>query len=294
MRLPSWIGQHLAAVRVLLVLTVVLGLAYPLLITAVAQVPGLKNKANGSLIGTVGSSLIGQSFTKQDGTALTQYFQSRPSAAGDGYDPTSTSASNLGPESVVDTLSTKPDNASQSLLTQICSRSLEIGQREGVNGSRPYCTADGVGAVLGVYRADGPTGPVTSVISLNQACPTTPFIDTYEGVKVGCAKPDANPSAYSGYVVTPIRGSASDHPAVPADAVTASASGLDPQISVAYADLQVARVAKQRGMDTATVEKLVAKYTTGRTLGFIGEPAVNVLELNVALDQLDQTAGMKG
>ncbi|MFI7548086.1 potassium-transporting ATPase subunit C [Actinoplanes sp. NPDC049599] len=67
--------------------------------------------------------------------------------------------------------------------------------------------------------------------------------------------------------------------------MTASASGLAPQISVTYADLQVARVAKQRGMDTATVEKLVSKYTTGRALGFIGEPAVNVLKLNVALDQ---------
>jgi K+-transporting ATPase ATPase C chain len=285
MRLPSWIGQHIAALRLLLVLTVLLGLAYPLLITAVARIPGLRDQADGSLITkdgtTVGSRLIGQSFTDSAGTALPRYFQSRPSAAGDGYDPTSTSASNLGPESVVDTLSTDADDASSSLLTQICARSLAIGKLEGVDGSRPYCTPSGVGAVLGVWHADGPTGKITRVVSLNETGPT-PFIATYEGVKVETAKPDTD---YSGYVITPIRGSAPNHPAVPADAVTASASGLDPQISVAYADLQVARVAKQRGMDTATVEKLVAKYTTGRTLGFIGEPAVNVLELNVALDQ---------
>jgi K+-transporting ATPase ATPase C chain len=99
MRLPSWIGQHLAALRVLLVLTVIVGLIYPLAIAAVAQVPGLNGKADGSLVAvngkTVGSSLIGQSFTDADGKALVQYFQSRPSAAGDGYDPTATSASNI-------------------------------------------------------------------------------------------------------------------------------------------------------------------------------------------------------
>lgn len=89
---------------------------------------------------------------------------------------------------------------------------------------------------------------------------------------------------YTGYVATPVRGSASGSPAVPADAVTASASGLDPQISVAYAELQVRRVAKERGLDPAGVESLVQEFTTGRTLGFMGEPGVNVLELNLALD----------
>ncbi|GAB3262383.1 potassium-transporting ATPase subunit C [Kineosporia babensis] len=284
MRIPSWIGQHLAALRLLLVMTVILGVAYPLVVTLVAQIPGLKSKADGSLLeegGTVvGSSLIGQSFTDADGNALPQYFQSRPSAAGDGYDPLSTSASNLGPEDVVDTLSTDEENASQSLLTQICSRSLAVGELEGVDGSRPYCTAGGVGAVLGVWYSDGATGTVTRVVSLNET--GTPFLSTYEGIQVEAAEPDTE---YTGYVAEPIRGAAPDRPQVPADAVTASASGLDPQISPDYAELQAQRVAQERGLDVAEVESLIQEYTTGRSLGFIGESGVNVLELNLALDQ---------
>jgi K+-transporting ATPase c subunit len=105
MRLPSWIAQHLAALRALLVFTVVLGLAYPFTLVAVARVPGLADKAQGSLVSgvdghPVGSKIIGQLFVDPDGNPLPQYFQTRPSAAGDGYDPTSTSASNLGPESI--------------------------------------------------------------------------------------------------------------------------------------------------------------------------------------------------
>jgi K+-transporting ATPase ATPase C chain len=290
MRLPSWITQHLAALRALLVLTVVLGLAYPLVITAVAQLPGLKHNADGSMVkvgdATVGSSLIGQSFTDSDGNPLVQYFQSRPSAAGDGYDPTSTSASNLGPESIVDTLpdpAVKDDTGTQSLLTQVCSRSLAVGKLEGVDGSRPYCTADGIGAVLAVFHRDGATGPVTRAVSLNQACPATPFIGTYQGVTVECAKFGED---YSHGVVTAIRGDAPADPAVPADAVTASGSGLDPQVSVAYATLQEPRVARERGTSVANVKKLVDQYTDGRALGFMGEPAVNVLQVNLALDKL--------
>ncbi|MGW2745506.1 potassium-transporting ATPase subunit C [Streptomyces sp. NPDC001450] len=73
---------------------------------------------------------------------------------------------------------------------------------------------------------------------------------------------------------------------VPADAVTSSGSGLDPAISPEYAGLQVHRVAAKNGLTVAQVEKLVKDHTTGRTLGFIGEPQVNVLELNIALKAL--------
>ncbi|NUT38311.1 MAG: potassium-transporting ATPase subunit C [Hamadaea sp.] len=293
MRLPSWISQHIAALRALLVFTVLCGIAYPLVVTGVAQIPGLRDKANGSIVTAggkqVGSSLIGQNFTGEDGAALVQYFQSRPSAAGDGYDLDSTSASNLGPESIEDTLgdpaldpnSDEGDGSSLSLLSQVCARSKAVGELEGVDGSRPYCTSEGLGAVLRVFYSEGLTGTVTRAVSVNQRCSATPFISTYEGVSVECAKFGED---YSGGVLVPIRGDAPADSAVPSDAVTASASGLDPHISPAYAELQIARVAKARGISDADVAKLVDDNTTGRALGFMGEPGVNVLELNLDLD----------
>jgi K+-transporting ATPase ATPase C chain len=138
--------------------------------------------------------------------------------------------------------------------------------------------------VLVVVRAGGvPGGNVTAVYSVNQACPATPFLSTYDGVAVQCAKFGTDYTALG--TVTPIRGSAPARPAVPSDAVTASGSGLDPDISVAYAHLQAPRVARERNTTVANVDSLIDTYTTGRALGFMGDPAVNVLQLNMALDR---------
>jgi K+-transporting ATPase ATPase C chain len=296
MNLSNFVRQHLAAFRALLVLTVITGLAYPLFIWLVAQVPGLRDNANGSIIEAdgkpVGSSLIGQQFTDKDGNALPQYFQSRPSAAGAGYDPLATSASNLGPESIVDTPADpslpKDDNGYKaSLLTLVCGRSLAVGQLEGVDGARPFCTGEGVGAVLSVIGPRDALGNVvhpTRVVSVNEPCGTTQrsFLVSYEGVRVECAKFGED---YSIGQIVPIRGAAPADPAVPMDAVTASGSGLDPHISPAYADLQVKRVAKARGVSSEQVGELLLANQDGRLLGFFGEPTVNVLQLNLALDQ---------
>jgi K+-transporting ATPase ATPase C chain len=200
MSLRSALRQSGVAVRTMLVATLVLGIGYTALITGVGQLT-LPAQANGSLVtdaaGTVvGSALIGQSFTDADGAALPQYFQSRPSAAGDGYDASASSGSNLGPEN--------PD-----LLASIAERRQAVAELEGV-----------------------------------------------------------------------------DPASVPVDALTASASGLDPHISPAYAALQVARVARARGLDEEDVRRLVAAHTAGPDLGYLGEPRVNVLELNLALDAL--------
>ncbi|MEV0386846.1 potassium-transporting ATPase subunit C [Nonomuraea sp. NPDC050643] len=283
-RLPSWLRQHLAAIRAVVVLTVLLGVIYPLVTTGVAQAL-FNGKANGSIVQVggkdVGSAIIGQNFTDKDGNPVKKYFQSRPSAAGDGYDPTSTSASNLGPEDIVDTLPVpgakdeegNPDEGKQSLLTQVCARSKAVGELDGVSGARPYCTPEGVGAVLKVFP--------DHAVSVNQACPAAPFVATYQGLKVECGKPGED---YAAGRTVPVRGNTGT-PAVPADAVTASGSGLDPHISLAYAELQAPRVAMARGLALDQVKALIDENTTGRTLGFMGEPAVNVLELNLALDK---------
>jgi K+-transporting ATPase ATPase C chain len=210
-------------------------------------------------------------------------------------------ASNLGPESIVDTPAdpsklapgADPSTAGfkPSLLTQVCLRSAAIGKLENVDGSRPFCTGGGVGAVLSVIGPRDSAGNVihpTQVVSVNEPCstpgsaPATAFQQLYEGVRVQCAQYGQD---YSVGQIVPIRGAASEHPTVPADAVTASDSGLDPDISPAYADIQVARVARARGISTAQVRDAVSHNQHGRLLGFVGEPVVNVLALNLELDR---------
>ena len=295
------IRQHVAALRALLVLTVITGIAYPLVIWAIAQIPGLHDKAEGSILSVngqpVGSSLIGQAFTDKDGNPIPKYFQSRPSDAGAGYDPLATSASNLGPESIVDTPADpaalaqgkKPADAGfkASLLTTVCSNSASVGTLEAVDGARPFCTGGGVGAVLsmiGPRDAGGNVVHPTKVVSVNEPCAAKqpPFLNVYEGVKVQCATFGDD---YTIGQIVPIRGAAPADPAVPADAVTASGSGLDPNISPAYADLQVNRVAKARAVNADQIRTAIADNTYGRDLGFLGESRVNVLQLNLELDQ---------
>ncbi|MFE1399924.1 potassium-transporting ATPase subunit KdpC [Nocardiopsis dassonvillei] len=191
--------QFGAALRAVLVLTLVLGLAYPLAAMLLAQTL-MPARADGSLLrapdGTVvGSALIGQSFTGSDGRPLPEWFQSRPSAAGDGHDAGASGGSNLGPEN---------------------------------------------------------PGLVAAVEERREA------VAAFEGV---------------------------DPDRVPMDALTASASGLDPHISPEYALLQVPRVAEARGLPEGELRALVGRSIEGRDLGFLGEERVNVLELNIALDR---------
>ncbi|MBW0019774.1 MAG: potassium-transporting ATPase subunit C [Mycobacterium sp.] len=305
MKFGNLIRQHWAALRALLVFTVIFGFGYPLLIWLVALIPGLHSKAEGSILTVggkpVGSALIGQLFTDANGNPLPQYFQSRPSAAGaNGYDPMASGGSNLGPENIVDTpadpaklaAGSSPSDAGfkPSLLTQVCSRSAAVAKAEGLEegaGSRPFCTGGGVGAVLSVMGPRDARGYVTHpsrVVSVNEPCGsnTQPFQDLYQGVRIECAKFGED---YSSGQIVPIRGAAPASPAVPADAVTASGSGLDPDISTVYADIQIARVAKARHVTADQIRQVVQQHTNGRDLGIFGEPRVNVLQLNLDLDR---------
>ena len=198
--------QLLTGLRMTVVLAIILGLIYPLVMTAAGQAL-FPRQANGSEVKdargqVVGSSLLGQSFTDAKGNPVAKYFQPRPSAAivsgakGDyGCDPLYSSASNFGP--------------------------------------------------------NNPT-----------------FVQTIKQRQQQISKLDHVPVSQ-----------------IPANAVTASGSGLDPQISPANAAIQVDRVAAARHVSPEAIQALVSQYTQGRTLGFLGEPGVNVLELNIALDQ---------
>jgi K+-transporting ATPase ATPase C chain len=194
----SLLKQSFAGLRVLLVLTVLTGILYPLGVWAISRIPGLAGNAEGSVVtvnGTaVGSDLIGIDPVAKDPNH-DPWFHTRPSAAANSA---TSGASNMG-----------GDNP--ELVKNIQERKDTVAKREGVDPSQ-----------------------------------------------------------------------------VPADAVTASASGLDPQISPAYAALQVPRVARETGLSQAEVRELVAENTDGRGLGFLGEPGVNVLKLNLAVQVLER------
>lgn len=183
--------QHLkVAVRFTIVTTILFGLLYPLVVTGLSQLI-FPRQANGSLIEKngqiIGSRLIAQGFSSA------KYFHPRPSAAGSGYDATSSGGSNLGP-------------TNQKLVDRV--------------------------------KQD--------VVKLQQENPGTP---------------------------------------IPVDMVTTSGSGLDPDISPASAEFQIPRVAKARGISGDALRAVVARHTAARQLGVLGEPRVNVLELNLDLDE---------
>lgn len=198
-RIPSFIRQHIAGLRALIVFTIICGVAYPLLMAGVAQA-AFGHQANGSPVSyqgrVVGSSLLCQEFTGAKGAPLPRYFQPRPSdTTGYSCNPLASGGSNLATTSTV------------------LAKTIEVRRQQ--------------------------------IANFNGVAPAS----------------------------------------VPPDAVTASASGLDPDISPAYAYLQVNRVVRARHLRPAAVRAVVAGHIQGRTLGFLGEPRVNVLELNLALDK---------
>jgi potassium-transporting ATPase KdpC subunit len=228
-------------------MTVITGLLYPAVITGIAQVV-FRDQANGSLITSngqvIGSRLMGQNFAKPE------YVHPRPSAAGsNGYDPTATSGTNLGPTSAkLINGTTKTDDKTKQ----------EVVDFDGIKDRVVhYCVDNDI--------------PLESSVSLDR------FKDAHgdlDDVKLIKAFNDEK---------TPLEIRARQP--IPADAVTASASGVDPHISPRNAEIQAARVAKARGVSVDQVRGVIAQYTEGRTLGILGEPHVNVLELNLALDQ---------
>jgi K+-transporting ATPase ATPase C chain len=247
--------QLLPAVKVTVVLLVVLCGVYPIAVWAVGRT-AFPRRADGSFISaggrTVGSSLIGQSFTDKNGAPLPQYFQPRPSAAGtNGYDSTASSGSNLGP--------------SDARL---------IGLVPGVNldaKTNRYATKDDAWCI-----------PVDKKgAAVLEPDPST----TLETNADGSFTCYPNTVAERAIAYRALNGMPADAK-VPADAVTASGSGLDPDISISNAYLQAPRVARARHMSSARVLGLVREHTSQPILGIFGEQAVNVLELNLALDSL--------
>jgi potassium-transporting ATPase KdpC subunit len=227
------------------VMTVITGLIYPAVITGIAQV-AFRDKANGSLIVSNGH-VIGSRLLGQ-GFSKPEYFHPRPSAAGGGYDPTASAGTNLGPTSaklINGTINTDDKGKESVGFDGIKDRLVHYC----VDHEIPYESSMPLDSFK---RADG---------SLDDVKLIKAFGDTKAPLTFRATMP------------------------VPADAVTTSASGLDPDISPRNAELQAARVAKARGASVEQVRTLVNQHTEGRMLGIFGEPHVNVLELNLAVDR---------
>jgi potassium-transporting ATPase KdpC subunit len=254
-------GRHLiASLIMLVVVTVALGFGYPLIVTGLSQI-FFRNQANGSLLyhdgKLVGSALLGQEFTNAKGNPLPQYFQPRPSDAGTGYEGNDSGASNLGP--------------SNPLLIGFVAGVNTVGLDGQPSKTNPFAT-----------KADPACVPLTPQgTPVTSPSPGQKYEKTASGEYV--CDPETIPERAIAY--RQFNGMAPGAP-VPVDAVTASGSGLDPDISVQNALDQAPRVARARHLAAHTVIALVHRYTQGSEWGFLGEPTVNVLELNLGLDGL--------
>ena len=237
--------QILPGLRIKLFMTVVLGVVYPLAMTGISQVIFPK-QANGSLI-TVGDKVVGSEIIGQTFTKP-EYFHPRSSAAGGGYDATASSGTNLGPTSAKLIHGT----------TKMDDKKNEVVDFDGINlRILHYCLDNDI--------------PYESSVPLSQFKDAKGDLDDVKLIKA--FNDDKSPLMF-----TP-------KAPIPADAVTTSSSGLDPHISPANAQMQTARVAKARGISVDQAGQVVAKFTEGPDLGLLGEPRVNVLKLNLALDQ---------
>lgn len=237
--------QILPGLRLKLFMTVVLGVVYPLVMTGISQLIFPK-QANGSLI-MVGGKVIGSEIIGQSFTKP-EYFHPRPSAAGSGYDASASGGSNLGPTSAKLIRGT----------TKMDDKKNEVVDYDGIDlRIMHYCVENEI--------------PYESSTPLEQFKGADGSLDDVKLIKA--FNDDKAP-----LVFTP-------KAPIPADAVTTSGSGLDPHISPANAQVQVARVAKARGISVDQAIQIVARFTEGPDLGLLGEPRVNVLKLNLAMDQ---------
>jgi potassium-transporting ATPase KdpC subunit len=231
--------------RLMLIFTALTGLLYPAFMTGISELIFPK-QSNGSLV-TVNGRVVGSSLIAQSFTRP-EYFHPRPSAAGNGYDATASGGTNLGPTSA----------------------KLLHGTTKMDDKKNEVVDFDGINLRIVHYCADNDL-PYESSVPLDQFRDVHGDLDDVRLIKA--FNDDKAPLLFTAKAP------------IPADAVTASASGLDPHISPANAETQAARVAKARRASADQLRQLIAQSTERADLGFIGEPRVNVLMLNIALDQ---------
>jgi K+-transporting ATPase ATPase C chain len=271
-------GNYLHHIRASISFTITLGVVccviYPAVVWGIVQTI-FPFQANGSLVkkdGTpatdpsdaVGSALLGQGFT------LPQYIHPRPSAAGAGYDPTSSGGTNLGPLSdklingVTTPATTQPTTQPESLAFDgIRLRTLHYAMDNGIT-FKLYTTNQADGSHIAEV-------PLSKYLNSDGTLNDVALVDAFP-------HPESDTSDK-----TPLVAADFSTP-IPGDAVTASGSGLDPHITPVNAEIQKARVAKARGITPDQVQQVIDQHTDQPGLGFLGDPGVNVLMVNLALD----------